>query len=424
MMHWLNKWLYPGIKIKRWMVLFILSIIVMLIGFSGIIGATFNFIKIKQINIDNFFYRLHKLKAVDYILFFLGFIGIFFAIRRSYFSILSISGIHKQKNFIDVAYQNAKLKRGPKIVAIGGGTGMPNVLRGMKQYTLNLSAVVTVADDGGSSGRLRRDYSVLPPGDIRNCIIALADEETLLGKLFQYRFEKKGELAGHNFGNLFITALTNVVGDLPKAINESSKVLAVSGKVYPVTLDNVVLKAKLKDGRKINGESNIPEAKGQIERIYISPQNCKPYPAAIAAIKSADIITIGPGSLFTSIIPNLLVPGIVDAIVKSKALKVYVCNIMTQPGETDSFRVSDHLKALFSHAGAKIADYVIANNKLPDRKTLKKYERENSFPVEIDRHEIARLGVKLIEGQLFKMDKYLRHDPESLSKMIIKLILL
>jgi uncharacterized cofD-like protein len=292
----------------------------------------------------------------------------------------------------------------------------------MKQYTLNLSAIVTVADDGGSSGKLRKDYSVLPPGDIRNCIVALADEETLLSKLFQYRFEKKGDLAGHSFGNLFLTALTHIAGDLPKAINESSKVLAVSGKVHPVTLDNIILKAKLKDGRKITGESNIPEAKGEIEHVYISPSNCKPYPAAITAIKSADIIVIGPGSLFTSIIPNILVPGIVDSIVKSKALKVYICNIMTQSGETDNYRVSDHLKAIFNHAGKKIVDYVIANNKLPDRKLLKKYEKEGSFPVEIDKHEIARLGVKLFEGQLFKPGKYIRHDPELLSKMILKLI--
>ncbi|MCX7699142.1 MAG: YvcK family protein [Candidatus Goldbacteria bacterium] len=422
-MQWLNKWLYPGIKVKRWLILFILSFVVMFIGFSGLMGSFFNFIKIDRINIDNFFYRLHKLKAIDYILFLLGLVGMFFAIRRTYFSIFAIFGPHKEKEFINIAYQKAKLKRGPKIVAIGGGTGMPNVLRGLKQYTLNLSAIVTVADDGGSSGRLRKDYSVLPPGDLRNCIVALADEETLLGKLFQYRFEKKGDLAGHNLGNLFLTALTHIVGDLPKAINESSKVLAVSGKVYPVTLDNIVLKARLKDGRKITGESNIPKARGIIEKVYISPSKCKPYPMAINAIKAADIITIGPGSLFTSIIPNLLVPGIVEAIVKSKALKVYICNIMTQPGETDNFRVSDHIKAIFNHVGIKIVDYVIANNKLPDKMILKKYARENSYPVEIDKHEISRLGVKLFEGQLFKPGKYIRHDPELLSKMIMKLIL-
>lgn len=421
-MQWLNKWLYPGIKIKRWLILFILSFIVMFVGFSGIIGGFFNFIKIEKINFDNFFYRLHKLKFIDYLLFLLGFIGMFLAIRRTYFSILAIFGPHREREFINIAYQKAKLKRGPKIVAIGGGTGMPNVLRGLKQYTSNLSAIVTVADDGGSSGRLRKDYKVLPPGDIRNCIVALADEETLLGKLFQYRFEKKGDLAGHSFGNLFLTALTQIIGDLPKAINESSKVLAVSGKVYPVTLDNIVLKAKLKGGRKITGESNIPKAEGEIERIYISPAKCKPYPATITAIKSADIITFGPGSLFTSVIPNLLVSGIVEAIKRSKALKVYICNIMTQSGETTNFRVSDHIKAIFNHTGTKIIDCVIANNKLPDIKILKKYEKENSYPVEIDKHEIARLGVKLFEGQLFKPGKYIRHDPELLAKMIMKLI--
>jgi uncharacterized cofD-like protein len=337
--------------------------------------------------------------------------------------VLTVYAPNQEKEFLNRAYQKAKLRRGPKIAAIGGGTGMPNVLRGMKRYTANLSAVVTVADDGGSSGRLRKDYRILPPGDIRNCIVALADEETLLGKLFQYRFGKKGELAGHSFGNLFITAMSHVVGDMPSAINESSKVLAIHGQVHPVTLANITLKAKLKDGRRITGESNIPKAKGAIERVYISPANCAPYPAAIDAIKNADVVVIGPGSLYTSIIPNLIVEGVGRAMRSKRSLKIYICNIMTQPGETDGYKVSDHIKAMFGHAGEGIIDYVIANNKVPSRDVAKRYARGKAYPVEIDRHEIQRLGVKLIEGALFDDGKFIRHSPEILAGLIMKQIL-
>jgi uncharacterized cofD-like protein len=420
----INKWLYPGIRIKRWLFLFILSIVVLTVGFAGIFGGIFRDVKIKTtINVDNFFYRLQKLKAMDYLFIILGTGGVILAIRRTYYSMLTVYAPDNGKDFLNLAYRRAKLKRGPKIAAIGGGTGMPNVLRGMKRYTANLSAVVTVADDGGSSGRLRKDYSILPPGDIRNCIVALADEETLLGKLFQYRFGKKGELAGHSFGNLFITAMSHVVGDMPSAINESSKVLAIHGQVHPVTLANITLKAKLKDGRRISGESNIPKAKGRIERVYISPANCSPYPAAIESIKNADVVVIGPGSLYTSIIPNLIVDGVSKAMRNRKSLKIYICNVMTQPGETDGYKVSDHIRAIFDHAGTEIIDYVIANNKIPAREVAKRYAREQAYPVEIDRHEIQRLGVKLIEGALFDDGKFIRHSPEILASMIMKRII-
>lgn len=421
----INKWLYPGIRIKRWVVLFFFSIVVLAFGFAGIFGGIFRDVKIKTgINVDNFFYRLQKLKAMDYILIALGTGGVILAVRRAYYSVLTIYAPNQEKEFLNMAYQRAKLQRGPKITAIGGGTGMPNVLRGMKKYTANLSAVVTVADDGGSSGRLRKDYGIIPPGDIRNCIVALADEETLIGKLFQYRFGKKGELAGHSFGNLFITAMSHVVGDMPSAINESSKVLAIHGQVHPVTLANITLKAKLKDGRRVTGESKIPRAKGGgIDRVYISPSNCSPYPAALESIKKADVVVVGPGSLYTSIIPNLLVPGVSEAMRNRKSLKIYICNIMTQPGETDGFKVSDHLKALFDHAGKGVIDYVIANNKVPSPDVAKRYAREKAFPVEIDRHEIQRLGVKLIECPLFDDGKFIRHSPEILAAMIMKQIL-
>jgi uncharacterized cofD-like protein len=332
-MSWINKWLYPGIRIKRWIFLLVLSVIVLTVGFTGLLGGMFSHFKIRTtINVDNFFYKMQRLKAMDYIFITLGIGGVVLAVRRAYFSVLTIYAPNREKEFLNLVYQRAKLKRGPKVAAIGGGTGMPNVLKGMKQYTSNLSAIVTVADDGGSSGRLRKDYRILPPGDIRNCIVALADEEGLLGKLFQYRFGKKGELAGHSFGNLFITALTHVVGDFQSAVNESSKVLAIHGQVLPVSLANITLKAKMKDGRRVSGESKIPKANGVIERVYISPANCKAYPDAVNAIRTADVVVIGPGSLYTSIMPNLLVPGIKEALSNKKTIKIYICNIMTISG--------------------------------------------------------------------------------------------
>ncbi len=420
----INKWLYPGMRIKRWMFLFILSVVVLSAGFAGLFGWIFRDVKIQtSVNFDDFFFRLHKLKALDYLFIMLGLGGVVLAVRRAYYSVLTVYAPGAGIDFINAAYSRAKLKRGPKVAAIGGGTGMPNVLRGMKKYTSNISAVVTVADDGGSSGRLRKEYSILPPGDIRNCIVAMADEETLLGKLFQYRFGRKGDLEGHSFGNLFITAMTHVVGDMPKAINESSKVLAITGNVLPVTLENVTLNAKLSDGRVIKGESKIPKANGKIEKVYITPQKCEPYYKAVEAIKGAEVVVLGPGSLYTSIIPNLLVPGIGDALRAKKSLKIYICNIMTQPGETDGFKVSDHIRAIFDHAGSGIIDVVIANNKLPDARLIKKYAGEGAYPVEIDRKEIHRLGVKLVEGELFRDGDYIRHEPELLAKMIIKLIM-
>jgi uncharacterized cofD-like protein len=419
----INKWLYPGIRMKRWIFLFIFSLIVLVVGASGFLGDMVKNVRIEKMNIDWIFKKLQHLRAIDYILILLAFSGIVLAWRRSIFSMLTLVSSGREREFLNKAYREEKLKRGPKIAAIGGGTGMPNVLKGMKEFTGNLSAVVTVADDGGSSGRLRKDYRILPPGDIRNCLVALADEETLLGRLFQYRFSHGKELKGHNFGNIFITALTHVVGDFPTAVNESSKVLAIKGKVLPVSLDNIELSAKLKDGRVIKGESAIPKARGRIDRVFITPQKAKPYNPAVEAIKNADAVIIGPGSLYTSIIPNLLVPGIKEALSSTKSVKIYICNIMTQEGETDGYSVSEHLKAIFDHTGRKVVDYVIANNKLPSDDVLKRYESEKAYPVKIDREAVAGLGVTLVQGKLFADGPYIRHSPEQLAKMIMKLII-
>jgi uncharacterized cofD-like protein len=419
----INKWLYPGIRMKRWMFLFVFSLIVLAVGASGFLGEMVKNVRIEKLNIDWIFKKLQHLRAIDYLLIVLAFAGIMLAWRRSTFAMLTMVSSGKEREFLNRAYWAEKLKRGPKITAIGGGTGMPNVLKGMKKFTGNLSAVVTVADDGGSSGRLRKDYRILPPGDIRNCLVALADEETLLGRLFQYRFSQGNELKGHNFGNLFITALTHVVGDFPTAVNESSKVLAIHGAVLPVSLDNIELSAKLTDGRIIKGESSIPAAHGKIDRVFITPQKAKPYNPAIEAIKNADAVIIGPGSLYTSIIPNLLVPGIKEALMNTKSVKIYICNIMTQEGETDGYTVSEHLAAIFKHTGLKVVDYVIANNKLPSDDVLKRYEKEKAYPVKIDREALSGMGVTLVQDKLFADGPYIRHSPAQLAKMIMKIII-
>lgn len=419
----LEKWLYPGIRVKRWFFLFICSLIVLVAGFSGILGDMVKNVRIERINVDWVFRRMQQLKAIDYFLVALAIGGIMLAWRRSSFALLAMIAPNREKEFINIAYQKARLKRGPKVAAIGGGTGMPNVLKGMKKYTCNLSAVVTVADDGGSSGRLRKDYKIIPPGDIRNCIVALADEEALLGKLFQYRFKEGSGLKGHSFGNLYLTALSHVVGDFPTAINESSKILAINGQVLPVSLENIQLRAHMKDGRIIKGESKIPEAEGLIDRVYIVPEKVSPYQPAIDAIKNADAVIIGPGSLYTSIIPNLLVPGVKEALANTKSVKIYICNIMTQPGETDNYTVSDHLRAIFKHAGQRVVDYVIVNNKLPKEDVLERYAKEKAFPVILDREAISNLGVRTIAGKIFDDGPYVRHSSEHLAKMIMKILI-
>lgn len=256
-------------------------------------------------------------------------------------------------SLLENLYRRRKLNRGPKIVAVGGGTGLSMLLRGIKNITNNVTAVVTVGDDGGSSGRLREEMGVLPPGDIRNCIAALADDEDLVTKLFQYRFKTGEGLEGHSFGNLFLTALCSITGDMYRAVKESSNVLSIRGRVLPSTLDDMKLVAEMEDGRIIHGESNIPEAHGKIKRLFTDPQNCRALPDVIEAIRDAELIILGPGSLYTSVTPNLLIKEIAHEIAVSKAKKIYVCNIMTQPGETDGYSVSDHINALVNHAGSK-----------------------------------------------------------------------
>lgn len=317
-------------------------------------------------------------------------------------------------------YRNGKGK-GPKIVVIGGGTGLGSILRGLKEITPHLTAIVTVADDGGSSGRLRREFGILPPGDIRNCLVAMADIEPLMESLFQYRFTGSSDLSGHNFGNLFLTAMTDITGDFEEAIKESSKVLAVRGQVLPATLAHVILKAELEDGRIVSGESEIPKYRVPIKRVFLEPADCKPVTEAITAIKEAEIIILGPGSLYTSIIPNLLVTEIAEAIRNSTAIKVYVCNAMTQAGETENYSASQHLKAIIDHAGRGLVDFALINNETINQEILDRYSEEGAKPVQIDLESIAGLGVKPLTAQVITKNNLIRHDGLKLARFVLGL---
>jgi len=319
------------------------------------------------------------------------------------------------------------------VVAIGCGTGLSVMLQGLKQYVpdhtaaatepscLDIAAVVTVTDDGGSSGRLRREFDVLPPGDIRNCLVALSEDEALLSRLFQYRFEAGRGLKGHSFGNLFLTALTHITGDFPEAVKESSDVLAIKGRIYPSTASNVTLEAVLDNGAHLVGETRISKSRRRIETVRLRPRRCRPLPDTLAAIEHADLITLGPGSLFTSVIPNLLVGGIADAIRRSPAIKAYFVNLMWQPGETARFKASDHIQAIERHAGGKLLDYAVLNTHPIKSSLRRRYAQEESMPVENDIDEITALGVAVVCGDLLQESKMVRHDPQSIAAIAMRL---
>ena len=327
-----------------------------------------------------------------------------------------------EEELLDALMAQRRLSRGPKIVVIGGGTGLSNLLRGMKQYSSNITAIVTVADDGGSSGRLRREMGVLPPGDIRNCLSALADEEKLLTELFQYRFEAGSGLAGHSFGNLFLTVMNEITGDLEQAIAASSKVLAVRGQVLPSTSMDVQLWAELSDGRRIVGESKITEARGRIVHIGCLPPNPPALPKAIKAIEEADYIVMGPGSLYTSIIPNLLVPDLVKAIAAQRVPRIYVCNIMTEPGETDGFSVSDHIRAIDSACGCYLFDAVLVQKVMPSDPVISHYAKAGVGPVLLDRTAILDSGRRIIAANVMEEgdDFTVRHHSQRLARVLLR----
>lgn len=305
----------------------------------------------------------------------------------------------------------------PKIVAIGGGTGLASVLRGLKPLDCEITAIVTVADDGGSSGRLRKDMGILPPGDIRNCLLALAQAEPDMASLFNHRFQK-GELNGHNFGNLFLAAMTEMTGDFQVAVRTMSRILAVRGTVLPATLCDVSLRAVMEDGTEVAGEYNIPLARKSIRRLHMEPEDPPALDEAVKRIEEADGIIIGPGSLYTSVIPNLLVPGIKAAIAGSPAPRMYVCNVMTQPGETDTFSAVDHVLALEAHAG-RLFSYVLVNTATAPSDIASKYALEGKFQVLVDSDALYDRGYVPVTGDYLSKGDLARHDSASLGRSIL-----
>jgi uncharacterized cofD-like protein len=321
-----------------------------------------------------------------------------------------------------------------RVVAIGGGTGLSTVLRGFKHHVseparpaqfrpeiTRLTAIVTVTDEGGSSGRLRREFRILPPGDIRNCLVALAEDEQLLTHLFNYRFSGGHGLRGHNLGNLFLTALTHLTHDFAKAVRLSSEVLAIRGEIFPATLADVHLEATRIDGKVLHGERSITKTRVPIRRLHLVPSRCRPLPETLAAIHQADLISVGPGSLYTSLVPNLLVHGIAREIARSRAVKVLICNLMTQPGESRGYSAADHVRALHQHAGRKLFDHVVLNTGLLSPDLLRRYAAERAAPVEVDLDAVRKLGVKPLCANLLVEDRVARHSPGRLARMLLSL---
>jgi uncharacterized cofD-like protein len=315
-----------------------------------------------------------------------------------------------------------KAEKRPRVVVIGGGTGLSVMLRGLKDRPLDITAIVTVADDGGSSGILRSELQMPPPGDIRNVLIALADAEPLLAQILNYRFPAGTGLAGHSLGNLMLAAMREITGDFVTGVKELSRVLAVRGRVLPAAAEAIVLKAEMSDGTIVEGESKIPQANGSIKRVFIEPADVAPLQEAVEALREADAILVGPGSLYTSILPNLLVPQIAQTIVDSQAVKIFICNVMTQPGETDDYSVSDHLNAVRDHVGRDLFDYVIVNNGEIPPQVQNKYAEKGAKVVHLDLDEVTKKGCKVIADKLVLFQTYLRHDAEKLSRHIYRLV--
>lgn len=400
------KWLYPGIQIKRWVLTSLLGIGIVALG-AFFSASPYHFVNIFGL-----------------IIVLCGIVFIVLGILKLTVSLITLFLPKREQDLVNILYHKRYLERGPKIVAIGGGHGLSNLLLALKEYTSNITAIVTVADSGGSSGRLREQFNIVAPGDIRNCLVALADAPALMGQLFQYRFPEKSELKGHNFGNLFLTALYEVAErNFQEAVELTSKVLAIRGRVIPSTVESVHLVARYNDGRVTEGEASIPRPGVGIECLYLNPKEVAPTPEALEAIADADVLILGPGSLYTSILPNLVIKGMADAIAAAPAFKIYVCNVMTQMGETEGFSASDHLQVILKHTRADLVDAILVNaREIVAADALERYKRENSFPIRVDIDELRALGVKVYAEDIVGIKDYVRHDSHKLTQALIKAI--
>jgi uncharacterized cofD-like protein len=419
-MRWFLKLLYPGLGIKRWLFLLFLSFLLILGASLGLVLGVPRLSGPVRSILNQFLALTGGGRINLFITLFLGIVLMMVA-GIGFFRSLIRGVAPRNATLVDMLYQSRYLRRGPRVVVIGGGTGLSTLLRGLKHFTSNITAVVTVADDGGSSGILRGELGMPPPGDIRNCLVALADTESLLEQLFQYRFKHGDGLGGHSFGNLFLAAMTQMLG-FQIAVKESGKVLAIRGKVLPVTASNVQLKAACVDGKVILGESNIGRADSAIQRLELVPRDVQALDEVLEDIAAADAIVVGPGSLYTSLLPNLLVGGVAEAIRSSSALKFYVCNIMTQAGETSSYSAADHLEAIYRHIGPDVFDYIVVNNQSIPPDTLERYAQEDAEPVQVDWERLRQQRVRILAANLLQPGPVARHNPSALARCLLSRI--
>ncbi|NEU05634.1 MULTISPECIES: gluconeogenesis factor YvcK family protein [Clostridium] len=414
----LKYWLRPGLGIKRWVFYIILGSCLCAFGGLKLVDSI-------------------RDKNVDFMFLFVGLVGsavFYYGLTRYGAKMLSLGSLDigndgiESKSLPEILYERKVLINGPKIVVIGGGTGLSTLLSGLKKYTSNITAIVTVADDGGGSGILRKDLGMLPPGDIRNCITALAYTQPVMEDLFRYRF-KEGALENQNFGNLFLAAMHGISDNFNEAVKKTCSVLAVKGRVVPVTLDNITLCAKLKNGKIVKGESNIPKEcikdNTSINKVYIEPSKAKAIDEAIDAILEADAVVLGPGSLYTSIIPNLLVDGITEAIEKSNGLKIYISNILTQMGESDNYSVEDHIKAIYKHSSDKVIDYAIVNDAELSEKDKAKCVHDDYYLVKQDNKKNKKMKIQYIRGNFIKLNEkgHIKHNEDKLAATLVETVL-
>ena len=435
--NWL-KWFYPGMGVKRWGLLILAGIVLMIAGLALLTNLrALDFVDILD-NVAEWTFLRFGVKISQPVIYLPLGVGVallgmalvilsLILLNRSIISALLPEGGLKTNDIADKIYQRRSLAQGQNIVVIGGGTGLSTMLRGLKLHTSNITAIVTVTDNGGSSGILTETMGMLPPGDLRNCMVALADDEPDLARAFGFRFNGQHAegLRGHSLGNLFIAAMTELNhGDYEKAVADASKILAIRGKVYPATTAKVTLIGEMEDGQCIEGETQIAASRKKVARVWLRPENAQPLDAALRAIADADAIIFGPGSIYTSIVPNLLIDRVTDAIARARAQKIYVCNVMTQPGESDGFAASDHVAALAAHApGSRLFEYVLVNKARPAPELLAKYERVGQHFVEPDVEKIRTMGYTPILGDYISQSDVVRHDEKRLADAILRTVI-
>ena len=429
----MNRLLLPGLRLKRWILLVLLGLlslaIFFVLAFGSVLQVVFHAVDTRVSAI------LHlepgaigpKL-VIELALFVLGVVFIIIGTKRVLRFLIDALLPEKKGKISHLLYMSSQLSKAPNIVVLGGGTGLFSLLSGLKRYTNNISAIVTMSDMGSrvktSTGRLRSDFGMLPPGDVRQCLVALSDSGDLMSDVLQYRFKEGSGLKGHSFGNILLTVLTKVTGGFDKAVAAAHQILAIRGKVIPVTLDQVHLCAKLENGRIIKREHNVEEHKlkygVEVAELFLEP-DARASKDALKAIKDADLIVLGPGSLYTSIIPNLLVGGIPEAIRRARAKKVYVCNVMTQPGETDGYTASDHAGKIVRYLGENVLDYIIVNTARAPDALYKRYKKEGARRVKFDETDLKGFNADIVKTDLMTTENLLRHDPDKLARAVLRL---